>query len=863
VNNIVGWRNYASARPTGSIQGNSFVFDATSALNFLNWVATNSGFMTVSPATYNNNTDQNFVSRQELLAFRTAPGDIGFSQNALQYLGTFSRELNRPNWKPNLNATDMGAGNNGPGNIYAYKDNSANPAATPINANLPNVRVLTGSPGFVRSDGTSAVAGDPLFKNRFSLTRLGGIGPAGPDTTQNTTLLNGILVPASAATIQRDFGLLWNSGQNRWDYVGATGSTVQSTIERLDQVAGENREANFFEILKAVVLSGSTGLGSGAENTFVQSETKYYNAVGNFSGDHQIIQIGANIIDGWDFADNNVPTFIAFKDPATAEIYELAGIENLPYLNKLVFDFWIASHGSDDQHDQWSAWLVPSFWNPHQNAASAPSTQDVRFVMTSGSITGWLLLTDNTTYPTNTITSTGTTPFVEVKANSFATAYPPISTNEGGNPKHSVEFAQITQGSSPYDAIVLGDPIPIPKEAYKNVSKAYPMFDSSTTFAMQVNVNGTWKSYETWKNCSNGNTDPAPGSPFVVNQQTGNLKDVSIQDPEFVSLDPRTIRFGVWGSQASDYKSGSDHNYDGGAEDTMDQQARYGALEGIASTMRPQPPASFPMATPTGGKTYLKAYLYSANNQTENSYNDLDGVKRIGDWPSSSLDGISSTKTIMYGSASPPPTPSPTPRAVDRPKVPSAQNQSVAELGQVFRDQPWKTINFTTTNSADAGLLDAFTLQDTGLTAGRISLNTKQPTVLTAVLSKSGLTIDGSNIITSAQANALANTIVGITTANPLISKADLVTQIAGSTSFTALGNKEARECVMRALTDAGQTRTWSLLIDVIAQSGRYPPTATNLSEFIVEAERRYWLHVAIDRFTGEVIDQELEAVYE
>ena len=96
-----------------------------------------------------------------------------------------------------------------------------------------------------------------------------------------------------------------------------------------------------------------------------------------------------------------------------------------------------------------------------------------------------------------------------------------------------------------------------------------------------------------------------------------------------------------------------------------------------------------------------------------------------------------------------------------------------------------------------------------------------------------------------------------------MISKADLVARIAADASFTGLLNKEARECVMRALTDAGQTRTWNLMIDVIAQSGRYPPTASNLSQFVVEGEKRYWLHIAIDRFTGEVIDQQLEAVYE
>ncbi|MCA1658742.1 MAG: hypothetical protein LC627_05540, partial [Verrucomicrobiaceae bacterium] len=62
---------------------------------------------------------------------------------------------------------------------------------------------------------------------------------------------------------------------------------------------------------------------------------------------------------------------------------------------------------------------------------------------------------------------------------------------------------------------------------------------------------------------------------------------------------------------------------------------------------------------------------------------------------------------------------------------------------------------------------------------------------------------------------------------------------------------------------DTCQARTWNLMIDVIAQSGRYPPTATTLRDFVVEGEKRYWLHVAIDRFTGEVIDRQLEAVYE
>ena len=53
-------------------------------------------------------------------------------------------------------------------------------------------------------------------------------------------------------------------------------------------------------------------------------------------------------------------------------------------------------------------------------------------------------------------------------------------------------------------------------------------------------------------------------------------------------------------------------------------------------------------------------------------------------------------------------------------------------------------------------------------------------------------------------------------------------------------------------------------MIDVVAQTGKIAASATDLDKgFIVEGERRYWLHVAIDRFTGKVIDQQLEPVYE
>src|SRR5207248_5510666 len=122
---------------------------------------------------------------------------------------------------------------------------------------------------------------------------------------------------------------------------------------------------------------------------------------------------------------------------------------------------------------------------------------------------------------------------------------------------------------------------------------------------------------------------------------------------------------------------------------------------------------------------------------------------------------------------------------------------------------------------------------------------------------------DSTTAISSTQRDNIVTALTNLTTAQPMLNKAELVTRLAADPSVTILGSKEARECVIRAFSDACQTRTWNLTIDVIAQSGRYPPNASSLANFVVEGEKRYWLHIAIDRFTGEVIDQQLEAVYE
>ena len=76
---------------------------------------------------------------------------------------------------------------------------------------------------------------------------------------------------------------------------------------------------------------------------------------------------------------------------------------------------------------------------------------------------------------------------------------------------------------------------------------------------------------------------------------------------------------------------------------------------------------------------------------------------------------------------------------------------------------------------------------------------------------------------------------------------------------------KRYHEAPIRALVNGTQARVWNLLINVIAQTGRFPASAATASNpmaaFVVEGERRYWVHVAIDRFTGKVLDEQVEEI--
>ena len=262
---------------------------------------------------------------------------------------------------------------------------------------------------------------------------------------------------------------------------------------------------------------------------------------------------------------------------------------------------------------------------------------------------------------------------------------------------------------------------------------------------------------------------------------------------------------------------------------------------------------------------------------------------------------------------------SPTSQSQSRPIILHRPFRSVAEMSYAFRGSPWKNIDFFTPESGDTALLDVFCVNEPpadAMVAGKVDLNTRQAPVLQAILA-GAYRDEWANLPTLPASGALpalsatevqnvANKLVGITTASdawrgPLTNIGDLVGHFvpnagsasgadvwqytsrnpAGSgqtytyaglsgaldssvyTSSSSTSIQRFREAAIRPLAACGQTRVWNLLIDVVAQTGKFPQNASALSNFLVEGEKRYWVHVAIDRFTGQVIDRQVELVTE
>ena len=300
-------------------------------------------------------------------------------------------------------------------------------------------------------------------------------------------------------------------------------------------------------------------------------------------------------------------------------------------------------------------------------------------------------------------------------------------------------------------------------------------------------------------------------------------------------------------------------------------------------------------------------------------YIDPDGIPRRGAaayvlsgiTAAGSLNSAITEIGLPLATATTYPASTPTRLSQNRPIVLNRPFRSVADLGYVFRDQPWKELDFFTPESGDTALLDLFSVQedstDNGIIAGKLNLNTRHVPVLKAVLSgayidelaalpKPDWARDTLGPLSATEIDRIAHALVRRThdlepNRGPLRNLGELVgkyirgyqapssmaayqpnqpfdgfsADLSYDGAVTAPANLVARfrESAVRALADVGTVRVWNLMIDLVAQSGRYPRDSNNPANFIVAGEKRLWVHIAIDRYTGEVIDRQVEVVRE
>ncbi|MGC3990870.1 MAG: hypothetical protein QM796_14570 [Chthoniobacteraceae bacterium] len=390
---IVGWRNYTSAQPAGALPGFTFSGNGPGSGedNYYNFVIGNTiGFLRTGNTALSSNgqSDHLFTSREQLISFLTSLSSTGDAQNALQYLTTFSRDLNQPSYVPANGIGGPKVLTIGSGGNFELGDPAGKPGPgkdSLVNPSLLTVRVLTTKTGG-RNNGADLLQGEPLIKKRFSLRRLAWLTYKGPskgktgadiDDLKNNFgftqafLDQGIDNGDANDNIEKYFGLKWNAG-GFWSYDVHAGG---SGIKRLDEVQAENREPDFFELLKATISAGALGK-SGSQGGNLPAYGAQFTR--DSSIDIQVIQIGANIIDQFDV--DGYPTRIQFT-PSGLATKEIRGVENLPYLYCTRTSVWVIKNPSPMPAnvynqtqspqtpivDPGTAILIqePEIWNPH------------------------------------------------------------------------------------------------------------------------------------------------------------------------------------------------------------------------------------------------------------------------------------------------------------------------------------------------------------------------------------------------------------------------------------------------------------------------------------------------------------------
>jgi len=604
---------------------------------------------------------------------------------------------------------------------------------------------------------------------------------------------------------------------------------------------------------------------------------------------YQVLQIGANIIDQFD--GDSFPTEILLNSET------FAGIENLPYVNSLAQTVLRPPPGGGISPNAFQAyvhqWMTCSLWNPHRNAsiASPGSPTQFRLLVKKGQVKPRV----HALYADPIDPVLGAPPnlqgrdfemnpsWIQFQLSDYPSAFAEptrldfdkttvsepsnkVDQTMGGVPWKRVgiylgwSFSPDTALKVPLGA-VLSVPPRKKQEFNPDGTPIHEYRAAMATTALPMNVelqyqdpsSSSWRTYQTFYSLHlfrDGRGDPymAPGDPawaaiigvsFWFKGPTLDSREAWTLGP----LDPRIARLNLSNnnnnpSQANFIGTWNPRSFPRGPHFRLTQSNWLHYVNNHTTIPLPPPEIN---------------YAY---------YTDRDFVRRTADQAGGDARGA----PLAPGALS------------KRPIMLNRPFRNVAELGYVSRDLPWKSLDFFSATSADGALLDMFTVGGGGagpsatletvpaVTAGKVNLNSAPVEVIESLVS--GAMRDYlltnpevvNSTVTSVETPNLSTALfLGFRNTGPMQSLGEIPARMPAITVLDAVatsGIKPRREAAARALAENSQVKTWNLMVDVVAQTGR-----SVQGGFVVEGEKQMWEHIAIDRFTGEVVDEMREEV--
>lgn len=849
-----------------------------------------------------------FLSRSDFLGFLKSSATqfpLNDTADFATQSTTFSRELNAPSWTPD-------------------QAPAASPAA--MNPFVPSVRVGT---AFARRNGQSAKPGEPLVSDRFPLSKI--------------KLFEDPI--ANATAIRSYFGLVSNN-DGTWLYDAGTNTTEsgfsdgengsRERLKTLAEVAEENREPNFFELLQSAIDAPS--LGQAARDSRGYGTSGFAHTWSDKNIARQILQIGANIIDQYD--EDNDPTVIRRPDTRKWSSIEpdpdVAGIENTPLIQLIAPTVFRSlaveeSVGTDNlpRFPVVTGYYQFQLWNPHQNAATAPEGEyrivaqgNLKVLITAGTVAGFSEL-ESAIRPLEINNAAGNSGQIGFSTASQKFAAPSMlrfADVEASNAKDKYQGAS-AYGTANIAGFWAGDLTApygrvLPRTPTADGTSHYEIYGegltsssdtSSTTTMAHLGEPGDTIFFQLQKKDQSGNWIPVQTVPFTIDdsytsynfaetlraKQTGSTfnfltyadasttwETVNNASGSFhyhggwrldgqpnpyvrrasILSDPRTVRFGT-------RLPSTGYNFVNKISTFNNNNQRFG---GWLATNPGKPVITG--STTSGLTTAPVGNLYDNRSSANYCVSDRGGnstAYRLGDSAVKSRTAPADPYTDVSA----------------RPTFLNRPFRSVAEMAYASRGVPWRNLNFVNDVESpgattpvllpvDAALLDLFTIDEMpAFRAGVINLNTASEAAIKALLLGSEFDGIGDAQLSDTEAATAAKALFEYLgsgkraklTSDPIIrSSADIarVVQALSASSQPLDGwSKGKKEMLITSLAQAHNGRTWNLLIDIIAQSGRFPPAAGNLQKFAVTGEKRLLVHVAIDRYTGRVIDQSIEQV--